>query len=123
MGLDDEPAASPTLKDLRAIPTHLCFSNVRNKVKCENGCVTANLHFRVNEFIAVNPYISPKSFVVTSKRLQPIQAALQKGIEVNHIWGGYLQITGRIAFATPVQGGGVAGALCAQTEETHSVSA
>ncbi len=103
MGLDDEPTASLTVKNLSAIPAHLRFSNVRNKVKRENGCVTANLHFRINELIAVNPYFSQKRFVIAGERLQAIQATFQKGIKVNHIWSGYLQVTGGVSLAPSVQ--------------------
>ena len=67
MGLDDEPTAPLALENLGTIPAHLCFSNIRNEVKRENGRITAHLNFRTNEFIAVDPYFPTKGFVMTRR--------------------------------------------------------
>lgn len=89
MGLDNEPAVPLALKNLGAIPTHLYFANMRNKVKCENSYIATHLYFWIDEFIVVNPYLSSKAIVIVSDYLQSIQATLQKGIKISHLWSGY----------------------------------
>lgn len=102
MGLDDEPPILPAFKNLCAIPTHLCCSRIRREVKSENGDIAAQLNFWINEFIAVDPYFSPESFVVLSKFLQAVQTMFQKRVEVYHIRSAYLQIAGGIPFAPSI---------------------
>ena len=76
MGLDNQPTATLILKDLGAIPAHFRFPHVGHKVERENRGIAAQLDFRVDELIAINPYLPPERFVVAGERIQTVQAAL-----------------------------------------------
>src|SRR5574341_1623310 len=82
VSLDDAPYAIGALIDFSAIPAILRFSTVGDIIEGEHCHIFANLHFGIEQFIAINVNFAADGFVITSQRFKPVYPTLQVRIEI-----------------------------------------